>query len=172
MGLLDSMLQSQGGAAVQQLGRRFGLTESQVEAALAQLVPALSKGVKTNTAQPGGMESLLAALTSGKHTSYLDRPETLSRPEAIADGNAILGHLLGSKDASRAVAARASADTGIGQDILKQMLPLAAAMVMGALGKQHQAGASKPSSLLSMLDADGDGSAIDDLLGMARKFLK
>jgi hypothetical protein len=48
-----------------------------------------------------------------------------------ADGNGILGHILGSKDVSRQVAAQASARTGIGADVLKKMLPLVATLAMG-----------------------------------------
>jgi hypothetical protein len=49
--------------------------------------------------------------------------------------------VLGSKDASRQVASQASAQTGLGADLLKQMLPVVAAMAMGALSK-HTAGAA------------------------------
>ena len=38
----------------------------------------------------------------------------------VADGNGILGHLLGIKDASRAVANNASQQTGIGAGLLKK----------------------------------------------------
>ena len=52
----------------------------------------------------------------------------------------LLRHLvLGSKDVSRQVASQASAQTGLGADLLKQMLPVMAAMAMGAIGK-HTAG--------------------------------
>lgn len=169
MSLLKSILEAQGGGAVQQLGQRFGLDESQVKAALGQLVPALTKGVQKNTQAPGGLEALLGALGSGQHTRYIEQPETLAQPQSIVDGNAILGHLFGSKEVSRGVAAQASASTGIGQDVLKQMLPMAAAMVMGSLGKQQASGQGGAQGLLGMLDADGDGSPLDDILGMVKK---
>ena len=54
----------------------------------------------------------------------------------MADGNGILGHLFGSKDLSRAVASQAAQATGIGQNVLQQMLPVIAAMLMGGLFKQ------------------------------------
>src|SRR5262249_17250068 len=41
-----------------------------------------------------------------------------------------------SKDLSRAVANQAAQATGIGQDVLKQMMPAIAAMLMGGLSKQ------------------------------------
>jgi hypothetical protein len=98
----------------------------------------------------------------------------------VSDGNAILGHILGSKDVSRAVATRASAQTGIGEDALKKLLPLAATLVMGSLSKR-QAGAGLPAGaaagsaggllgmLTPLLDQNRDGSIVDDVLGQAGK---
>ncbi|MCI4645205.1 MAG: DUF937 domain-containing protein [Hyphomonadaceae bacterium] len=138
LNLMDMILSTQGGAAKQQMGQQLGLNEDQATMALRALLPALSAGLKANTEKPGGMQSLLQALQGGQHSQYLDQPETLSRPEAIQDGNAILGHLLGSKDVSRAVASKASEKTGIGEEVLKMALPMIATMVMGSLSKQTQ----------------------------------
>jgi hypothetical protein len=100
----------------------------------------------------------------------------VASPEAIADGNGVLGQIFGSKDASRAVAAQAAEQTGIGSDVLKQMLPMVAAMAMGSLARGQQAGASSGGGIMDMLtgllDQNKDGSAVDDVLGMASKFLK
>ena len=41
--------------------------------------------------------------------------------------------MFGTKDVSRQVATQAAAHTGLDPDLLKQMLPMAAALVMGAL---------------------------------------
>ncbi|MEL6956551.1 MAG: DUF937 domain-containing protein [Pseudomonadota bacterium] len=136
LNLLDMIVNAQGGATKQQFGQQLGLNEDQAGAALKALLPALSAGLKANTAKPGGIEALLGALQNGQHEQYLDQPQALSRPETIQDGNAILGHLLGSKDMSRAVASRASEKTGISDQVLKMALPMVASMVMGSLSKQ------------------------------------
>jgi hypothetical protein len=127
---------------------------------------------------------------------------------------------------SREVAARASAQSGVGPDILMKMLPLLAAMLMGGLSKgasqggmsgspsadqggfgggglggalgggmggglgdvlggllgggqrpgfgqaQQQAGGGLLDMLTPMLDRNRDGSAMDDILGMAAQFLQ
>ena len=140
----------------------------------------------------------------------------MKEESTLLDGNAILGHLFGSKDVSRAVASHASQKTGIGSDVLKKLLPLVATMAMGSLSKQTRqpsmqnqlaglaleqmlgGGRQKPSGLGgllsgllggqakqqrqvqqqhqqglgilgSILDSDGDGSLMDDVLGMAMK---
>jgi hypothetical protein len=178
-GLLETILKSQNGGAVKQLAKNFGLSNDDTMRALSQLVPALSRGVKGNISNQNGLESLMNALSKGKHEQYLDKSDYLGRPEAVQDGNSILGHILGSKDASRQVAHQAASNTGLGAGLLKKMLPVVASMVMGSLFKQSKtkgllggALASGAGGILtSMLDRDNDGSVIDDLFGMARKLL-
>ncbi|MEM7766211.1 MAG: DUF937 domain-containing protein [Pseudomonadota bacterium] len=138
LNLMDMLSGPAGRNAVGQLGQQFGLSEGQSAQAVAALLPALSSGLKRNVSQPGGLEALVGALGSGHHQQYLDQPAKLAEPGTVADGNAILGHLLGSKDVSRAAAARASQKTGISDTLMKQMLPLVATMVMGSLSKQKQ----------------------------------
>lgn len=181
MSLLNSILEAQGGAMVENLAGQFGLDRDQAKAALAQLVPALGKGVSNNIAQPGGLGGLISALTNGNHARYLEEPAQLAQADTVSDGNAILGHLFGSKEVSREVARGGAAKTGLSDEVLKKMLPVVATMVMGALSKQRaQAGGGladmlggdgggETNLLTSFLDADGDGSIADDVLGMLFK---
>ena len=134
--LFDMLTQANNGAAVQQVGQQTGLQPDMAQAAIKALLPAIAGGLQRNVQQPGGLQSLLGALQSGQHEHYLDQPESLGRPESIADGNAILGHLLGSKDTSRAVAAQAAQKTGLSEQVLKSMLPMVASMAMASLSKQ------------------------------------
>ena len=211
--MMEMILQAAGGKAPQQLGKQFGLNKSQSQNAIAALLPALSSAMKQNTSSPQGLAGLLGALQNGQHDQYLDDPKSLASADRITEGNAILGHLFGSKDVSRAVAGRAAEQTGIGADVLKKMLPMVAMMAMGGLSKQtrqpdmksalagiamqqlmggkksglggllsgvlggnaraqraqqqtHQQGLGM---LGNMLDADGDGSSMDDILGMLMK---
>ncbi len=172
--LLEMLMNSGGGGAIQQVAQRFGLSEEQTSSALNQLAPALMAGLQKSASQQGGMESLLGALSGGNHAQYLDNPELLAGEAASQDGNAILAQIFGSKDVSRAVAGRAAEQTGIGADILKQLLPLAAAMVMGGLSRQSADSANAPGSgdlLSSLLDQNRDGSIADDVAGLLGRFL-
>ena len=118
-------------------------------------------------------------------------------PTPVEKGNDILGQIFGSKDVSRTVAGNASAQTGIDPALLKKMLPILAMLVTGYLAKQSSGaegsgglggmlgnllggalggGQSQATAsgglggIGSMLDLDGDGNPLDDLLGMANKF--
>ena len=186
MNILETLLAAQGGGAVQQLGQQFGLENDQASAALSALVPALAAGFAKNASQDGGLAGLTAALAGGRHTQYVDNPASLGSPDTTADGNGILGHILGSKDISRQVAAQAAMSSGVGPEIMKKMLPVVAAMMMGALAKKAAgggavaAGLGAPSGsmggglldmLTPMLDSNRDGSVVDDVAGMLGKFL-
>ncbi len=183
MNVLDMILGAQNGGMVDQMAKNFGIGSSDAKNAISKLLPSLTRGIQKNISQPGGLDSLLAALQKGNHNKYIDNPDMLNSRDTVTDGNNILGHILGSKDVSRNVAGHASAETGLDAGILKKMLPLVASMAMGAIGKQASGGGglsqlagggSQSSSLLgslsSFLDADKDGSIADDLLNLAKKF--
>ena len=163
---------------LEELGKKFGLDSNQVRSAMEWLTPALTRGLQRQATESSGLGDILRALETGNHEKYVEDPSYLGRPETAAEGNSILGHIFGSKEVSRNVADRASQETGIGSSVLQQLLPYAASLVMGALSKKmspmtgNQPDSKTQSSLMSWLDADKDGSVIDDMLGHAfRQFV-
>ena len=176
MNILDALVGGQGNAAIAQIARQFGINDSQVRDVIGQLAPVLGQGMARNAQASGGLDALLGAFQKGSHGRYLDDPSTLGDPSTRDDGNNILGHILGSKDVSRALAGKAAAQTGLSADIIKQMLPLVASLAMGALYKQTSSAPASGNQITdilgSMLDRNKDGSALDDLIGMAGSFFK
>lgn len=187
--ILQTILQAQGGSAPQNLAQRFGVSDSQASSAISALLPALLSGMQKNVQQENGFESLMGALSSGQHQRYVDDKTTVFEQDTVREGNGILGHLLGSKDVSRQVARKASAQSGVGEEVLKQMLPVVATMLMGSLSKQTKSGNAAAAGsgglagalggrqgflqmLTPFLDKNNDGSIADDLLRMAGGFFK
>ena len=136
MPLFDMIAKAQNGQGLELLARQFNLNHQQTQLAMDALLPAFSEGLKRNASSPMGMGGFMQAIASGNHAKYFEDASNAFSQSGVADGNGILGHLFGNKDVSRAVAAQAASATGIGQDILKQMLPVIASMVMGGLFKQ------------------------------------
>ena len=182
MNLLDTLFNAGGGNAIKEMGKAVGLGENEAKNIMEKVLPAITRGIKNNTSTDSGLESLMSALNKGSHQQYLERPETLRQPEGVLEGNAILGHIFGSKDVSRNVAAHAASETGQDTGIIKKLLPMVAAAAMGALSK-HTNGGTAPGPAMSQaqdssslgllgsfLDADGDGQVMDDILGMAKRF--
>lgn len=134
--LFEMMLRAQNGAAMEAMAKQFDLAQEQVTKAMAALTPAFSSGLKRSSANPYDFSALLAAMSSGNYAKYFEDMTKAFTPQGIADGNSVLEQLFGSKEVSRAIAAQAAQMTGIGQDILKQMMPAMADTLMGGLFKQ------------------------------------
>jgi len=176
MQLLNEVLDTVGGDNLRKIGKQLGLDESDLGRVLEQVVPALGQGLKRNTQGAGGLDSLAGALSSGGHQRYLGDIDAVLSGAGISEGNGILGHIFGSKDVSRKVAGQAAAATGVKDDVIKQLLPMVATLVMGTLNRKTDSGAQLGTGganplggLAGLLDSDGDGSSLDDILGFAKK---
>jgi len=134
--LFDMMANAQNGQGMEMLARQFNLSQQQAQQAVDALMPAFSQGLKRNVSDPYGIAAFMNALASGNYGKYFEDAQNAFSPQGVAEGNGILGQLFGSKELSRAVAEQAAQATGIGQQVLQQMLPVIASMVMGGLFKQ------------------------------------
>ncbi|ATW05144.1 DUF937 domain-containing protein [Sphingorhabdus sp. YGSMI21] len=194
MNMLD-MLQQSGGIGT--MAKELGINESVAEAGAAALLPAILGGFKKTTqAQPSGLDGLGGLLGQLGGGGLLDSVLG-TQPTPVEKGNEVLGQIFGSKEVSRTVAAGAEQQTGISSDLLKKMLPVVAMMVTGYMAKQGGesagsagngggiggliggllGGGNKASSgglggLASMLDLNGDGNPLDDIIGMAGKLTR
>jgi len=179
MDFMDLLKAAGGSDSIGQLATTVGLGSSDTSKLVEALAPALMRGVQKNAADDSGLAGLRRALETGGHDRYIDKPELLASDDTRADGNNILGHIFGSKDVSRNVAAVAAKDTGIDAGLIKKVLPLLATLAMGAMSKKTSAGRDIGSSasagglgplgdLLGMGSKSGGG--LDDILRMARKF--
>lgn len=176
MDLMDLLLKSGAKDSVGKLAGSVGLGDSQARDLIAALSPALVGSLKKQAQSGGGLDALQNALAKGKHSQYIDQPELMQSAATREDGNKILGHLFGSKDVSRAVAANAANETGIDPELIKKALPLLAGLAMAALSKKADASGESAASggglgsLLGGLLGGGSGKGgIDDLLGLAKK---
>lgn len=131
--LFDIMRGAQGGAAIDNMSRQFGITPAQTQKAVEALLPAFTMGLQRSAMNPNALGQLFGMLGSGQHAGFFDNPAQSFSPQAQAQGNNVLAQLFGSPDVSRQVATQAAAMTGIGTGILKQMLPYLAAMLIGGL---------------------------------------
>lgn len=196
---ITDLLAQMGG--LQSMARELGVSESQVASGASALLPAILGGFKKRAkTQPSGLEGLGGLLGQLGGGGLLD--EVLSpQPTNVNRGNDVLGQIFGSKEVSRTVAQDAASRSGLDPNLLKRMLPMLAMLVAGFMAKQGGAGAAAPSApaggglgsllggllgggggggtsagavggLASMLDLDGDGNPLDDILQMAGKVMR
>jgi hypothetical protein len=185
MNITDILAQAGG---LQSISRELGISEADAARGAEALAPAIMGGFKKQAqAQPAGLEGLGGLLGQLGGASLLENVLG-PQPTDVSRGNDVLGQIFGSKDVSRTVAANAASRSGLDQGVLKRMLPMLAMMVAGYLA-QGRGGASSSGGLggllggllggsaggaqsglgglASMLDMNGDGNPLDDILGMA-----
>lgn len=186
---MQRMIEALGGAdGIAAMARELGVDAGVVEKGAAALLPAVLGGFKQQAAaQPDGLAGLVGMLGQMGGGGLLDA--VLGKdPTPVQQGDAVLGQIFGSKDVSRTVAQQAAGQTGIGADLLKQMLPMVAMAAAGFMAKQASASpAGGGGGLLGavigaltgggqsggglgnvarLLDMDGDGNPLDDILRM------
>jgi hypothetical protein len=190
--LTQQLLQQLAGEGVTQISRKIGADEQTTKAALSTALPLLVSALAKNTSKAEGAQSLNQALAKDHDGSILnDVPAYLENP-ATANGAGILGHVLGSQ--MPVVEKGLSKGTGLNSEQVGQLLQIAVPLLLGALGKQQQQKGLDPNGLSAylgsqqqkdkdadpdlmgtlntLLDADKDGSALDDVLGMAVKLFE
>jgi hypothetical protein len=165
MNLMDLLGSVGASDSIDKMAGSVGIDSAQAQNLVGALAPALMRGLQKQTESSGDLANLQRALATGDHQRYIDEPELMQSSATRDDGNKILGHLFGSKDVSRNVAAKAAAETGIDPNLIKKALPLVAGMAMGALSKKGPS-----NNLGDLLDSDGDGFGMDDVLGLAKRF--
>lgn len=172
---------------LQSMARELGVSESQAASGAEALLPAILGGFRKQAdAQPTGLEGLGGLLSQLGGGSLLDKVLSPQRTD-VSHGDNVLGEIFGSKDVSRAVATNAAEQTGLDSSLLKKMLPMLAMMVAGYMAKQHgeeaqasgsgrglggllggllggRSGGGGLGGLAGMLDQDGNGNPLDDIL--------
>ena len=198
MQITDILAQTGG---LQSIARELGISESEAASGASALTPAILGGLKKQAqAQPegiAGLGGLLGQLGGGGLLDSVLGPQ----PTDVGKGNDVLGQIFGSKDVSRTVAQNAASKTGLDPSLLKKMLPMLAMIVAGYAAKQGSGAAatgggglggalggvlggmlgggqakgappSQSGGIGSMLDMNGDGNALDDILRMAGKLTR
>ncbi|UBM60254.1 DUF937 domain-containing protein [Marinilongibacter aquaticus] len=191
-GILDLLNSDLGKQIVSGVSGETGAPQNKTADVLSMALPVLMGAMQKNASSSQGAAGLLNAV-QGKHDGgILDNLGSLFQggvdQSVKQDGEGILGHVLGSKQ--NMVQNALSQKSGLDAGQVGQILKVAAPILMGVLGKQARqnnvndasgltsmlggllgggSGSKQQSLIESFLDADGDGSVIDDVAGMLLK---
>ena len=184
--LTQQLMKTLAGGGLSQIGNSLGIDKQTAGTALSAAVPLLVSALARNASEPQGAESLHQALAEDHDGSILKNVSGYLQNPQAANGAGILGHVLG--DQQPVVTKGLAKGTGLDMAQVVQLLQIAAPLVMGVLGKQQQkkgldtnglstflgnqqqkAQQSNPDllgTLNNLLDADQDGSALDEIAGV------
>ncbi|MCF8273178.1 MAG: DUF937 domain-containing protein [Flavobacteriaceae bacterium] len=188
-GILDLLNSDLGKTIISGVSNQTNQPQNKTQDVLTMALPVLMAAMKKNANTPQGAEGLLSAIGNKHDGSILDNLGSLFEggvdSSVLNDGGKILGHVLGGKQ--QHVEMALSQKSGIDAGSVAQILKVAAPILMGILGnqakKQNVNSASGLEGMLggllggssakndqnfleSILDANGDGSVIDDVAGM------
>lgn len=189
-GILELLNSDLGKQIISGVSNQTGQSTEKTGNLLNMALPVLMGAMQRNASTPDGAAGLLGAISGEKHNgNILENLGGLFEggvdSSVTNDGAGILGHILGNKQSS--VENALSQKSGIDASSVGQILKVAAPIIMGLLGKQAQqsnvsdasgltsmlgnmlgggTGSKNQSLIESFLDADGDGSILDDVAGM------
>ena len=192
-GILDLLNSSAGKQIIQGVAGQTNQSENKTAEVLTMALPILTGAMKRNASTEEGASGLMNALNNKHDGSILDDLGGLFGggvdQDVLQDGAGILGHVLGNRQprVEQALSQKSGVDTGS----ISQILKIAAPILLGYLGKQKRSNqiqeqnglgdllggllgggnqAAQSQSLIeNLLDADNDGSMIDDIAGMLLK---
>ena len=168
-GFIDEFLESYGPEVTKQMSSNFNVDQATVQKLIPQLAPLILAGLKKQKDTRGGDERVDHILNKYGDSSVLNNIKDLVSSKARAkDVDPNLGGLLG--DAGGVQAAQALAKKmNIDPSTIMKMIPALAPLLLGALTKKRDTGGKGISGVGALLDADGDGSILDDVAGFLLK---
>lgn len=190
--LENELLQQLSDDGVNKISEKVGVEKNTTATVLSAAIPLLLSALANNSSKSDGAESLYNALNKDHDGSILNNLESFfSNPDA-ANGAGILRHTLGEKQT--VITEGISKGTGLKNNTVVQILQIAAPLVLGLIGKkqrQENLDSNKLSSFLSeqknevqkskpgvmsvvntLLDANQDGSSLDDIIGMVGRLFQ
>ena len=187
-GIMNLLGGDLGKSLVEGLSSQTGQSKSNTSNLLNMAMPVLLQAMQRNASSPKGAAGLMGALSNKHDGSILDNLGAVfsgSNSNAVQeDGSKILGHVFGYRQQN--IQNALSKQSGMDASSVSQILKIAAPVVMGLLGKQQRQTSVRDASGLSnmlggliggnfhnnnqsfiesILDADNDGSIVDDVAG-------
>lgn len=187
-GIMNLLGGDLGKSLVQGLSSQTGQSTSKTNNVLEMAMPVLLQAMQRNASSPKGAAGLMGALSNKHDGSILDNLGAVfsgANSNAVQeDGGKILGHVFGNRQQN--IQNALSKQSGMDASSVSQILKIAAPVVMGLLGKQQRQTSvrdasgltnmlggliggnfhnNKQSFIESILDADNDGSIVDDVAG-------
>lgn len=161
--LLDDFMGSMGSQVTSQLSSQLGIDKSTAGAIIPQVLPMILGGLKKQKDNFGGEQRVDHILNKYGSSSVLDDIGGLfSQKAQDSNPDPALGGLLG--DAGIQASNLFGKQFNLDGNTASKIIPMLAPVILGFLTQKKDSGAGS-SGIASLLDADGDGSVLDDVAG-------
>lgn len=192
--ILNGVLENLGEQGVEKIAGSVGLDKDTANSLMKQMGPVILAKIGRNSENTEGLSSLNAALNKDHDGSIFSNIDDLANPTVDTKGDKIMDHVFGGS--KFLVTKEMAQKAGISNEAAGGLLEIMGPLVLGQLGKMKSESTGFDISMLqdilikekkdaekddtnifmslakNFLDKDNDGSITDDLLDMAKGFLK
>jgi len=192
--ILNSVLENLGDQGVEKIATSVGLDKETASSLMKQMGPVILAKMGRNTESHQGLVSLDAAISKDHDGSIFNKVEDLANQNVDTKGGKIMDHIFGGSKSviTKAMASKAGVSKESTNGLMEMMGPLVLGqlgkmksestgfdigMLQNILGKERESAEKDDNNMLMgvakmFLDKDNDGSITDDLMNMAKGFLK
>lgn len=193
--ILDGILSNLGQQGVEKIAAKAGVSPDIAKGLMKQVGPVILAKMGRNAESSEELSSLDTAIAKDHDGSIFNNIDDLVSSDVDTKGGKILGHIFGGSESvvTKAISEKSDISEDQGSSLMEMMAPLVLgqlgkmksdsnggfdmAMLQQVLGKERDAADADKGNLLMgaakmFLDKDKDGSITDDLLDIAKGFLK
>jgi hypothetical protein len=168
-GFIDEFMKNYGPEVTNQLSANLNVDKGTVQKLIPKLAPLIISGLKKQKDTQGGDARVDHILNKYGDSAVLGNiRDVIASKIGSPSVDPNLGGLLGANGGIQAAQALAK-NFNIDASTIMKMIPALSPIILGALSKKRDTGGAGISGIGSLLDADGDGSILDDVAGFVLK---
>jgi hypothetical protein len=133
--LFETIRSAGGGGIVAALAAKAHIGPDEAEEALRALLPEIGRAIRRTEESGSGAAAVSAAMHDERYARYLEQPDALGEPAAVADGERVLEDVLDDDERGDLIR-RVAAEIGPNEAEVRAMLPLVATLAIAALGEK------------------------------------
>ena len=149
----------------QDIAKKLGADEGEVNSAVQTLVPLLVGGLQQNAQDPAHASNIESAAGAHAASGLLDGGVSVDQVDEN-DGSKAIAKIFGGNDTKQVAAALSGGGAGNGE-LIKKLLPILAPIVLAYIGKQltQGGGAAAPQPQAQTSGGGGLGEVLGSILG-------
>lgn len=135
----DLLNSAQNLQTMEDMAKKFDISVQQTQAAVQSLMPAFASSLQQQASSPQTIGTLLASMMPAAAVPPAPPPPAAPAfPDPFAYGNAVIAQLFGAPQNTSQIAQVAAQSAGLQPQLVQQMMPLVAGMVMNGLAQAMQ----------------------------------
>lgn len=175
MDLLNTLLNSGNGELINQIANQINADGDSAKGMTGLISAELIKQIREKIAGEEDSSELEKVIEENRYEELVDNPDKIQDETIKNEGFGLLDLIGGSNNSTDDIVENVAKKTGFDTSLIQNLIPILLPVVIGAISKgkndiSSNSNSTNQNPIIAMLDMDNDGSVVDDLFNMARKF--